>query len=398
MKADSKTIVDILVLVPEYRERSTLIDSAIELVRSKWTDKFKYTLVEFPEEDPRFGEIEESSSGQSYISQSSFFKGIFEPFSSDRGFNAKFDYIDDSKSFETRIGKIQNWLQDEAEDYWYEMDRPDFKFDTSKTLGVYLNPNPHLELINSGQLSRYKNVFFIQLSSLLNVQNELHIHLAKFLWTAPFRFLLEDNQTEIRDHLNMHPAMVLRDTNPKRLRRLIDQWSSDTSKIAHDMRYFISIYLRGIESLEKDLTALQKVTYRNIDFIPFFNKQKAQLEIKELSIYIPLNLKQRVLYQFLVTNPEGISQSTIVNHRQQFLQLLLSDLNTNEGFNQKDASKIVDEFQFEEELRITVSKINKSFEPFIFIPKIKKWTVIRVGETYRIMQSREPKLAQSIFD
>lgn len=398
MKADSKTIVDILVLVPEYRERSTLIDSAIELVRSKWTDKFKYTLVEFPEEDPRFGEIEESSSGQSYISQSSFFKGIFEPFSSDRGFNAKFDYIDDSKSFETRIGKIQNWLQDEAEDYWYEMDRPDFKFDTSKTLGVYLNPNPHLELINSGQLSRYKNVFFIQLSSLLNVQNELHIHLAKFLWTAPFRFLLEDNQTEIRDHLNMHPAMVLRDTNPKRLRRLIDQWSSDTSKIAHDMRYFISIYLRGIESLEKDLTALQKATYRNIDFIPFFNKQKAQLEIKELSIYIPLNLKQRVLYQFLVTNPEGISQSTIVNHRQQFLQLLLSDLNTNEGFNQKDASKIVDEFQFEEELRITVSKINKSFEPFIFIPKIKKWTVIRVGETYRIMQSREPKLAQSIFD
>lgn len=398
MKADSKTIVDILVLVPEYRERSTLIDSAIELVRSKWTDKFKYTLVEFPEEDPRFGEIEESSSGQSYISQSIFFKGIFEPFSSDRGFNAKFDYIDDSKSFETRIGKIQNWLQDEAEDYWYEMDRPDFKFDTSKTLGVYLNPNPHLELINSGQLSRYKNVFFIQLSSLLNVQNELHIHLAKFLWTAPFRFLLEDNQTEIRDHLNMHPAMVLRDTNPKRLRRLIDQWSSDTSKIAHDMRYFISIYLRGIESLEKDLTALQKATYRNIDFIPFFNKQKAQLEIKELSIYIPLNLKQRVLYQFLVTNPEGISQSTIVNHRQQFLQLLLSDLNTNEGFNQKDASKIVDEFQFEEELRITVSKINKSFEPFIFIPKIKKWTVIRVGETYRIMQSREPKLAQSIFD
>lgn|GEM_PF-3765727 len=398
MKVDSKTIVDILVLVPEYRERSTLIDSAIELVRSKWTDKFKYTLVEFPEEDPRFGEIEESSSGQSYISQSSFFKGIFEPFSSDRGFNAKFDYIDDSKSFETRIGKIQNWLQDEAEDYWYEMDRPDFKFDTSKTLGVYLNPNPHLELINSGQLSRYKNVFFIQLSSLLNVQNELHIHLAKFLWTAPFRFLLEDNQTEIRDHLNMHPAMVLRDTNPKRLRRLIDQWSSDTSKIAHDMRYFISIYLRGIESLEKDLIALQKATYRNIDFIPFFNKQKAQLEIKELSIYIPLNLKQRVLYQFLVTNPEGISQSTIVNHRQQFLQLLLSDLNTNEGFNQKDASKIVDEFQFEEELRITVSKINKSFEPFIFIPKIKKWTVIRVGETYRIMQSREPKLAQSIFD
>ena len=398
MKADSKTIVDILVLVPEYRERSTLIDSAIELVRSKSTDKFKYTLVEFPEEDPRFGEIEESSSGQSYISQSSFFKGIFEPFSSDRGFNAKFDYIDDSKSFETRIGKIQNWLQDEAEDYWYEMDRPDFKFDTSKTLGVYLNPNPHLELINSGQLSRYKNVFFIQLSSLLNVQNELHIHLAKFLWTAPFRFLLEDNQTEIRDHLNMHPAMVLRDTNPNRLRRLIDQWSSDTSKIAHDMRYFISIYLRGIESLEKDLIALQKATYRNIDFIPFFNKQKAQLEIKELSIYIPLNLKQRVLYQFLVTNPEGISQSTIVNHRQQFLQLLLSDLNTNEGFNQKDASKIVDEFQFEEELRITVSKINKSFEPFIFIPKIKKWTVIRVGETYRIMQSREPKLAQSIFD
>jgi len=398
VKVDSKTIVDILVLVPEYRERSTLIDSAIELVRSKWTDKFKYTLVEFPEEDPRFGEIEESSSGQSYISQSSFFKGIFEPFSSDRGFNAKFDYIDDSKSFETRIGKIQNWLQDEAEDYWYEMDRPDFKFDTSKTLGVYLNPNPHLELINSGQLSRYKNVFFIQLSSLLNVQNELHIHLAKFLWTAPFRFLLEDNQTEIRDHLNMHPAMVLRDTNPKRLRRLIDQWSSDTSKIAHDMRYFISIYLRGIESLEKDLIALQKATYRNIDFIPFFNKQKAQLEIKELSIYIPLNLKQRVLYQFLVTNPEGISQSTIVNHRQQFLQLLLSDLNTNEGFNQKDASKIVDEFQFEEELRITVSKINKSFEPFIFIPKIKKWTVIRVGETYRIMQSREPKLAQSIFD
>lgn len=398
MKADSKTIVDILVLVPEYRERSTLIDSAIELVRSKSTDKFKYTLVEFPEEDPRFGEIEESSSGQSYISQSSFFKGIFEPFSSDRGFNAKFDYIDDSKSFETRIGKIQNWLQDEAEDYWYEMDRPDFKFDTSKTLGVYLNPNPHLELINSGQLSRYKNVFFIQLSSLLNVQNELHIHLAKFLWTAPFRFLLEDNQTEIRDHLNMHPAMVLRDTNPNRLRRLIDQWSSDTSKIAHDMRYFISIYLRGIESLEKDLIALQKATYRNIDFIPFFNKQKAQLEIQELSIYIPLNLKQRVLYQFLVTNPEGISQSTIVNHRQQFLQLLLSDLNTNEGFNQKDASKIVDEFQFEEELRITVSKINKSFEPFIFIPKIKKWTVIRVGETYRIMQSREPKLAQSIFD
>ena len=398
MKADSKTLVDVLVLVPEYRERSTLIDSAIELVRSKSTDKFKYTLVEFPEEDPRFGEIEESSSGKSYISQSSFFKGIFEPFSSDRGFNANFDYIDDSKSFEKRIGKIQDWLQEEAEDYWYEMDRPDFEFDRSKTLGVYLNPNPHLELINSGQLPRYKNVFFVQLSSLLNVQNELHIHLAKFLWTAPFRFLLEDNKTEIRDHLNMHPAMVLRDTNPDRLSRLLDQWSSNTSKIAHDMRYFISIYLRGIESLEKDLIALQKATYRNIDFVPFFNKQKAQLEIQELSIYIPLSLKQRVLYQFLVTSPEGISQSTIVNHRQQFLQLLLSDLNTNEGFNQKDASKIVDEFQFEEELRITVSKINKSFEPFIFIPKIKKWTVIRVGETYRIMQSGEPKLSKSIFE
>lgn len=398
MSTDSKTIVDVLVLVPEYQERSALIDSAIELVRLRSTDTFKYTLVEFPEEDPRFGEMEESNPSQSVVSQSSFFKAFFEPFSSDRGFNANFDYIDDSKSFEQRIAKIQNWLQEEAEDYWYEMDRPDFKFDRSKTLGVYLNPNAHLEFINSGQLSRYKNVFFVQLSSLLNVQNELHVHLAKFLWTAPFRFLLEENKIEIRDHLNMHPAMVLRDTNPNRLRRLIDQWSSNTSKIAHDMRYFISIYLRGIESLDKDLITLQKATYRNIDFIPFFNKQKAQLEIKELSVYIPMNLKQRVLYQFLVNNPGGISQSTIVNHRQQFLQLLLNDLNTDEGFNQKDASKIIDQFQFEEELRITVSKINKSFEPFIFIPKMKKWTVIRVGETYRIMHSGELRIAQSIFE
>ena len=398
MSTDSKTIVDVLVLVPEYQERSALIDSAIELVRSKSNDKFKYTLIHFPEEDPRFGEIEDVSSSPSFVSQSSFFKGIFKPFSSDRGFNANFDYIDDSKSFERRIGTIQNWLQDEAEDYWYEMDRPDFEFDRSRTLGVYLNPNPHLELINSGQLSRFKNVFFVQLSSLLNVQNELHVHLAKFLWTAPFRFLLEDNKIEIRDKLNMHPAMILRDTNPNRLRRLIDQWSSDTSKIAHDMRYFISIYLRGIEALERDLMALQKATYRNINFIPFFNRQKAQLEIKELSVYIPLNLKQRVLYQFLVNNPSGISQSTIVNHRKQLLQLLLSDLNTDEGFNQKDASKIIDQFQFEEELRITVSKINKSFEPFIFIPKMKKWTVIRVGDTYRIMHPGEPRMAKSIFE
>ncbi len=398
MSSNSKIIVDVLVLVPEYQERSALIASAIELVRSKSTEKFKYTLVEFPEEDPRFGEIEGNNSSQFVVSQSSFFKGIYEPFSSDRGFNANFDFIDDSRSFERRIGSIQKWLQEEAEDYWYEMDRPDFEFDRSKTLGVYLNPNPHLELINSGQLSKFKNVFFVQLSSLLNVQNELHIHLAKFLWTAPFRFLLEDNKTEIRDQLNMHPEMVLRDTNPNRLRRLIDQWSSDTSKIAHDMRYFISMYLRGIESLEKDLIALQRATYRNIDFIPFFNKHKAQLEIKELSVYIPMNLKQRVLYQFLINNPSGISQTSIVHHRQQLLQLLLSDLNTDEGFNQKDASKIIDQFQFEEELRITVSKINKSFEPFIFIPKMKKWTVIRVGENYRIMHSGEPRMAPSVFE
>ena len=398
MSADFKTIVDVLVLVPEYQERSALIDSAIELVRSKATDKFRYTLVQFPEEDPRFEGIDEVARSRSVVSQSSFFKGIFEPFSTDRGFNANFDYIDDSQSFERRIRNIQHWLQDEAEDYWYEMDRPDFQFDKSKTLGVYLNPNHHLEAINSGQLSRYKNVFFVQLSSLLNVQNELHVHLAKFLWAAPFRFLLEDNKIEIRDHLNMNPAMVLRDGNPNRLRRLIEQWSSNTSKIAHDMRYFISIYLRGVESLEKNLIALQQAISRRIDFIPVFNKHKSQLEVRELSVYIPMNLKQRVLYQFLVSNPGGISQSTIVHHREQFLELLKSDLNTDEGFSQKDASRLIDDFQFKEELRITVSKINKCFEPFIFIPKIKKWTVIRVGETYRTMQSGEPGMAQSILE
>lgn len=397
MTSVPNAIVDVLVLFPEYRERSALIDSAMEIVRRIASDKFRYTLVNFPEEDPRFEESTNLQKGQSFVTHSNFLTSAFEPFSKDRGFNTNFDYIDDTTTFERRIRNIQNWLIEEAEDYWYEMDRPDFKFDTSKTLGVYLNPNPHLDAINSGQLPRYKNVFFVQMSSLINVQNELHIHLAKFLWTAPFRFLFEDNLDPIKKELNVNPEVILKDFNSKRLRQLLNIWSKHSGKVAHDMRYLINIYLRGVVQLDRYLLSLQDSAYNNLDFTPVFNKASSQLEIKRLSIYLPFNLKERIVYQFLIHHPEGLSQSSIAAHRPELMQMFLSDGNTDEGFDKQDASKILDSFQFQDGLRVTVSAINRKFEPFIFIPKMKRWTIIRVGETYRLLVTRDSENLDSIF-
>lgn len=50
----NKSIVDVLVLLPEYSERNALVDSALELVRSVTKGLFQFTLIDFPEEDPRF--------------------------------------------------------------------------------------------------------------------------------------------------------------------------------------------------------------------------------------------------------------------------------------------------------------------------------------------------------
>lgn len=397
--AFDEALVDVLVLLPEYEERNALVDSAMELVRKCTPKHFRFTLVGFPEDDPRFedGEIGMIADSK-VITHSNFLtRATFRP-TVDRGFNTNFDYLDDEQTFTKRIEGIQEWLKNESEDYWYEMDRPDFQFNPAQTLGVYLNPNAHLEHINSGQLPGFQNVFFVQMSTLVNVQSELHIHLAKFLWSAPFRFLFEQKKEDLRRELSISPQIVLRDTNTARLRKLVRHWSRNTSTIAQDLCYFINMFVKGIESIDNALISLQKNVKINEDFIPTFNKEKNQLEIDELSIFIPLTLKERIVYNFMCEQSSGISPSDFITHRARFMELLLNDTDTHEGFNEESAEIILVQLSRDEELRKVVSQINCKFEPFIFIPKIRRWTIIRVGDKYRLFSKKVGDEDMSIFD
>lgn len=395
----NKSIVDVLVLLPEYSERNALVDSALELVRSVTKGLFQFTLIDFPEEDPRFfDESQAPLRDKKLVSHSAFLNTVNEGITVDRGFNTNFDFIDDVWTFKKKIKAIQQWLAEESEDYWYEMDRPEFEFSSNRTLGVYLNPNPHIENINSGQLADFPNVFFVQLSTLDNVLSELHLHLAKFIWTAPFRFLFEHHKEALNKDLGMSPAVILKDNNTDRLKRLVKNFESNHTRTAHDFRYFMNIYIRGVENITDSLYTLRSTIRFNWDLRPRFNLELNRIEIKELSIYIPLLLKERLIYRYLSENVKGLSVQDIVIEREQLIAMLLEDSGTDNGFNRDSAKRILDELQNKDGMRITVSKINKKFEPFISIPKIKSFTIIRVGDVYRIISRRDNGRFKSMFD
>lgn len=381
----NRPLVDVLILLPEYSERNTLVDSALQLVRQIGQGKFQFTLIDFPEEDPRFFEDASGKHNRKVISHGAFLRQVEQNSELDRGFDTNFDILDNSWSFQNKIEAIQNWLQDESEDYWYEMDRPDFSFSKERTLGVYLNPNPHLDNVNSGQLEDYKNVFFVQLSSLHSASHELHIQLAKFMWTAPFRFLLEQYGAVIRRDIGISPSVILGDIRAIRLKQLLTIFEKNNSQTSYHLRQFMTLFISGIERLDQCIADFRRTVSFNRHLVGNYNPETYRIEIEALSIYIPLTFKERLVYRFLTKFNQGLSQEDVIKFRAELIQMALNDGGSNEGFDARSAGKLVDQLAQDEGLRKVVSQINRKFEPFILIPKMKRFTIYRVGYSYRLL-------------
>ena len=186
-----KTPADVLIILPEYQGRCALVDSATEIVkRLAPKHLLDFTFLRYPEDDPRYTtSLKTVKEHSGVVSHAQFLtKSRSNPHSS-RGLSAHYEYIDSSASFDRRMNMLQHWLEEESQDEWYEMERPDYSFSQTDTLGVYLNPFPHKDRLGTGRVGHCANVACVQLTDLEDLSSKRHLELARWFWKLGFEFV-----------------------------------------------------------------------------------------------------------------------------------------------------------------------------------------------------------------
>lgn len=391
-------LVDVLVLVPEYSGRNALIESAFELVNSlSKHSPFKYTLVNYAEDDPRYDiDYDRAYRSDKYVSFEKFTSAAEEKYQPDlmqyegKMEYAPFDYMDSPKSFKARALLAQRWIEEDLADDWYEMNRPDFEFSPESTLGVIVNPYPHEDNISSGPVSGVKNIATVQ-STICEEDAKCfgHIYLAYELMVAPVRFLLGHDQEDdwvhkpsfdcINDLKLTYESIKAKIGSPHLCgdceERIISHFGS------HQILEFLRRGFQVLKEKDDNIKMFEKTNSAlNMQIIP----KKRMLYVSEIGIFVKLTAKEFALYHYLIEHPKGLSKSLVAQERK-----VIFDYHRNIRFALTDQIKktiniLIDGWQYTNDLRLTVSRINQKFRVIEHLPGMKAWCITRVGDHYRL--------------
>lgn len=397
MSIHTLPLVDILVLVPEYMGKSAIVDSAFELVRKLHSNpSFRYTLVSYPEDDPRFDIDYDLAYGRDkvvHILKHANGGDVYQPdlmkFEGGLG-HAPFDYVDSNESFEARQLLVQRWLEKEAKEEWYEMDRPDYFFDPIRTLGILVNPYPHEQKITSGPSQVAKNVAFIQAA---NWEKELkegaHLNLALELLASPIRFLIGHSKYEQLKHeipqgcINDVPSSSLVLQELLRQGKLCPSCRKELEDSGYFGRvtHFLDSGLTILKELEAAIEAIQK---KSIELTMYLDPLDLKIKFEAIGMSIQLSPKEFTLYKFLAENPKGLSKYTINEERDHLFTSYagLRKVLTHSIFVR--INTLLDGWQYSNDLRVTVAKINEKIHQLEHVPGMKRWMITRVGDHYRL--------------
>ena len=391
--------VDVLVLVPEYSGFNALINSAFDIVQNiSSSTPFRYTLVSYPEMDPKFDvdynrafrkdRVVNLSDAAYAISDSSLMsyegRGNFDPY----------EYIDSEKSFEARVHLVQRWLEEEASEEWYEMNRPDFEFRSESTLGVLLNPYAHEFEIFSRPISDLPNVAVLQSSTCQNeLSNSAHIYMAYELLAAPLRFLKGHDQYNQYAHHDgigcINDILKTPDDVVRRIQGAIvcSQCLNGLKPILpnFELEKYLSDALLRLREMQQNITSLGHSFYGlGVKIVP----SEQSILFQDIGIRISFSAKEFALYHFLIEHPMGLSRETVAKERK---NLFLYYANIRKALTDQIEVRInmlIDGWQYSNDLRVTVGKINEKFKEIEQIPGMKGWMVTRVGDFYRLHTRR----------
>lgn len=346
---------DVLIILPEYQGRCAIVDSATEIVnRLAPKGLLSFTFLRYPEEDPRYMiSLDNAVSDPAVVSHAKFLSKGAPISSSTRGLTAHYDYMDSAKSFDLRMRMLQHWLEQESQDEWYEMDRPDYTFSKADTLGVYLNPFPHVDRLDTGSVGHCDNVACVQLTKLEEFASKRHIELARWFWKLGFEFLSRRAQAAGRSE-------------------------TEFEKIEQ-------AYCVGYDAIrELELLMINNPEEAKLP-IPELNLGNKHLNFKNLGIHIPLSERERILYKFLIENPKGIRRQELAEFRPELRHLFMEvNPNLDKAELKRRVKAQLDCWMYTDSLRETVSQINQRLMPFDSIDGMKSWRVSMVGDRFML--------------
>lgn len=398
MKLHKLHMVDVLVLVPEYVGRNALINSAFNLVRDLTKGMpLRFTLVSYPEMDPRFDlEYDHLQAKDTVVDMRRYMHSVADSYDDElmtyegQVNHDPYEYLDSKKSFEVRTSLVQRWLEEEAADEWYEMNRPDFKFRSESTLGVLMNSYRHEDSIYSGPVAELNNVAVIQTA---NCEGELsqaaHIFMAYELLAAALRFLLgHDRYSEyehqqgigcMNDRIHSSEDVIRRIQGAQVCSKCINGLKAKFPRF--DWEDFLKSSLDVLSEKQRNIGYLNESIYRlDLELVP----NELAIVFEDIGVRIHLSAKEYALYHFLLEHPMGLSKQSVVQERK---ALFTYYANVRKALTDQIRIRIntlIDGWQYTNDLRMTVGKINEKFKEVENLPGMKGWMITRVGDYFRL--------------
>lgn len=390
-------MVDVLVLVPEYLEPSAMITSAFELVQElAKAGPFRYTISPYAEEDPRFDiDYERAFGGRKTIHLQQYVNGSrdsedveFMNYEGRENTNP-YEYMDSKQSFEARVRIAQKFLMEEAQEEWYEMNRPDFSFEPNRTLGLLVNPYGHERGTHSGPVQEAQNIAVVP--AVWKEEHEIfgHIYMAQEFLAAPLRFALKSHDADGVMHSIGRGCINDRVRSEEDLARRFEYGqlcASCQEKLREELPNFDAVrYLdRVFGALREKQESIASARNKHARLEMELQSRTLCLRFSDIGISIPLTAKEYALYHFLLDHSKGLSRESVGKERKVLFQYYANVRQAITKQIQVRINTLIDGWQYTNDLRVTVGKINAKFRKVEHLPGMKDWMITRVGDRFRI--------------
>lgn len=390
-------MVDVLVLVPEYLGPSAMVTSAFEYIKTlSKGSPFNFTLVQYPEDDPRFDiDYQRAFQGDAVLPFQQSVNGIADREDEDlmnyegRENQDPYDYIDSQQTFEARVHLAQRFLEEDAAEEWYEMNRPDYSFDARRTLGILLNPYSHEQGWVSGPVQEAANLALLPVHLSPENQAYTHLLLAAEMLVAPLRFLLGrlDQKTCshemscgcINDQVHSEEDLGSRFEYGTLCPSCIEGVQQLTPNL--DIEHYFE---KGMRILREKQADIAKTSSARTPLYMELQTKMLCLSFPQIAVRIPLSAKECALYQYILEHPNGLTKDAVSSARTSLSESFERLSHADEAPSKSEVHDVIDAWHYSNDLRITVGKINAKFRKVEHLPGMKNWMITRVGDSFRI--------------
>jgi DNA/RNA-binding domain of Phe-tRNA-synthetase-like protein len=90
------------------------------------------------------------------------------------------------------------------------------------------------------------------------------------------------------------------------------------------------------------------------------------------------------LYQYILEHPNGLTKDAVSSARTSLSESFERLSHADEAPSKSEVHDVIDAWNYSNDLRITVGKINANFRKVEHLPGMKNWMITRVGDSFRI--------------